>query len=85
MDWETLYCPNRYCRYYGVPLSGDAWVWIAFAPLWRLIVAFVIGKRTQTEADLLLSRVKHVTTADIPFLESDQLPEYRTALLQSYG
>ena len=19
MEWETLYCPNRYCRYYGVP------------------------------------------------------------------
>jgi hypothetical protein len=19
MDWETLYCPNRYCHYYGVP------------------------------------------------------------------
>ena len=24
---------------------GDAWVWIAFAPVWRLVVAFVIGKR----------------------------------------
>jgi hypothetical protein len=19
MNWETLYCPNRHCRYYGVP------------------------------------------------------------------
>ena len=19
MDWETLYCPNRNCRYYGLP------------------------------------------------------------------
>jgi transposase-like protein len=19
MDWETLYCPNRSCRYYGLP------------------------------------------------------------------
>ena len=64
---------------------GDAWVWIAFAPLWRLILAFVIGKRTQVSANLLLSRVKHVTTADIPFFTSDQLPEYRTALLQVYG
>jgi hypothetical protein len=26
---------------------GDAWVWVAFAPLWRLVLAFVIGKRTQ--------------------------------------
>jgi hypothetical protein len=36
-------------------------------------------------ANLLLKRVKHVTTADIPFFTSDQLPEYRTALLQVYG
>jgi hypothetical protein len=21
MDWETLYCPNRRCRYYGLPLG----------------------------------------------------------------
>jgi hypothetical protein len=42
---------------------GDAWVWIAFAPVWRLVVAFVIGKRTQQSADLLLERVLHVTDA----------------------
>jgi IS1 family transposase len=63
---------------------GDAWVSLAFAPLWRLIVAFVIGERTQPSANLLLSRVNHVTTAEIPFFTSDQLPEYRTALLQAY-
>src|SRR5262245_23738485 len=26
-------------------LYGDAWVWIAFAPAWRLVAAFVVGKR----------------------------------------
>jgi transposase-like protein len=26
-------------------LYGDAWVWIAFAPAWRLAAAFVVGKR----------------------------------------
>ena len=20
MDWETLYCPNKRCKYYGIPL-----------------------------------------------------------------
>jgi len=64
---------------------GDAWVWIAFAPLWRLVLAFVVGKRTQASANLLLERVAHVTTADIPFFTSDQLAEYRTALLHVYG
>jgi IS1 family transposase len=52
--------------------SGDAWVWIAFAPVWRLVVAFVSGKRTQQSADVLLERVLHVTDAHMPFFTSDQ-------------
>lgn len=64
---------------------GDAWVWIAFDPIARLVLAFVIGKRTQENADLLLKRVKHVTDSHIPFFTSDQLGEYKTALLNVYG
>ncbi len=64
---------------------GDAWVWIAFAPTWRLVLAFVVGKRTQASANLLLSRVAHVSDQRIPFFTSDQLAEYRTALLEVYG
>src|SRR3989441_8950820 len=64
-----------YCETYG-----DAWVWIAFAPVWRLVLAFVIGKRDQAGADLLLARVAHVTDDAIPLFTSDQLPAYRHAL-----
>jgi len=64
---------------------GDAWIWIAFAPAYRLVVAFAVGERTQESANLLLERVVHVTDATIPFFTSDQLPEYRTALLHAYG
>ena len=64
---------------------GDAWIWVAFAPVWRMVLAFVVGKRTQESANLLLERVVHVTDAKIPFFTSDQLPEYRTALLHAYG
>jgi transposase-like protein/IS1 family transposase len=77
---QHLEAAKLWCATYG-----DAWVWIAFAPIWRLIVAFAIGKRIQASANLLLERVKHATTADIPFFTSDQLPEYRTALLHVYG
>ena len=35
---------------------GDAWVWVAFAPVWRLVLAFVIGKRDQASADLRLHK-----------------------------
>ena len=64
---------------------GDAWIWLAFAPVWRLVLAFVVGKRTQASANLLLERVAQVTDERLPFFTSDQLAEYRTALLHVYG
>lgn len=64
---------------------GDTWVWVAFAPAWRLVVAFLAGKRTQAEANLLIQRVAYVSPATTPFFTSDQLPAYRTALLEVYG
>jgi IS1 family transposase len=64
---------------------GDAWVWIAFAPVWRTVIAFVVGKRTQENATLLLRRVEAVSDRHIPFFTSDQLPAYEAALLEVYG
>ena len=65
--------------------DGDAWVWLAFAPEWRLVVAFVVGTRTPAEAPWLRERVAQVTTDLVPLLTSDPLPAYRTALLPVYG
>jgi transposase-like protein/IS1 family transposase len=73
-----------FAKIYG-ETYGDAWVWLAFAPVWRLVLAFVVGKRNQESADLLLDRVKDVTDEHIPFFTSDQLPEYEAALLHAYG
>jgi IS1 family transposase len=77
---RNLPCAKIYKETYG-----DAWVWIAFAPVWRLVLAFVVGKRDQENANLLLERVSYVTDEHIPLFTSDQLPEYRTALLHAYG
>jgi len=77
---QNLQAAKLFCETYG-----DAWVWMAFAPVWRLVLAFVVGKRTQQSANLLLERVVHVTDDHIPFFTSDQLAEYRTALLHAYG
>ena len=71
---------KRVCDTYG-----DAWVWVAFAPVWRLVLAFVVGKRPQESANLLLERVAAVTNSAIPLFTSDQLPEYPNALLHVYG
>jgi IS1 family transposase/transposase-like protein len=66
-------------------LDGDAWVWIAFAPAWRLVAAFVVGKRDQEHANGLLKRLQAVSCGYMPFFTSDQLPHYAHALLQVYG
>jgi IS1 family transposase/transposase-like protein len=77
---QHLEAAKSFCATYG-----DAWIWIAFAPVWRLVLAFVAGKRTQESANLLLDRLVHVSDGTIPFFTSDQLAEYRTALLHVYG
>src|SRR5215212_4612026 len=77
---QHLEAAKLFCTTYG-----DAWICIAFAPVWRLVLAFVAGKRTQESANLLLERVAHVTDATTPSFTSDQLAEYRTALLHVYG
>lgn len=77
---KNLPFAKTYCETYG-----DAWVWVAFAPVWRIVLAFVIGKRSQECADLLLKRVLYATDEHIPFFTSDQLAHYTTALLHTYG
>jgi IS1 family transposase/transposase-like protein len=65
---------------------GDTWVWLAFAPVWRLVLGFVVGKRDQTSANRLLGQVAHVTDAQVlPLFTSDQWPAYTHALLTTYG
>lgn len=64
---------------------GDAWVWIAFSPLLKLVPAWVVGKRTLKDARKLIFRLKSVTDGHIPFFTSDDLPHYANALLEVYG
>jgi len=73
---------------------GDAWVWIAYSPVCKLVPAWVIGKRTLAHARRLVFRLKSATNGHIPFslapparagVTSDELPHYADALLEVYG
>jgi len=64
---------------------GDAWVWIAFSPVCKLVPAWVVGKRTLPHARRLVFRLKSATDGQIPFFTSDELPHYAEALLEIYG
>jgi IS1 family transposase len=64
---------------------GDAWVWIAFSPICKLVPAWLVGKRTLRDARKLIFRLKSATDGHIPFFTSDELPHYADALLDVYG
>lgn len=64
---------------------GDAWIWIAFDAVNKVVLAQVIGKRTTSHAVRLLQEVKRVTASMPDLFSSDQLDQYETALLQVYG
>lgn len=66
-------------------IYGDAWVWIAFSPVCKLVPAWVVGKRTLGNARKLVFRLKSATDEHIPFFTSDELPHYADALLEVYG
>ncbi len=64
---------------------GDAWVWIAFSPVFKLVPAWHVGERTLRDARKLIFRLKSATDEHIPFFTSDELPHYADALLDVYG
>lgn len=64
---------------------GDAWIWVAFDAVNKIVLAHVVGKRTLPHAIKLLQEVKRVT-ANMPALfASDQLDQYQKAILHVYG
>ncbi|MCP4985220.1 MAG: IS1 family transposase [Colwellia sp.] len=66
-------------------ILGDAWIWIAFDAVNKIVLAYVIGKRTLSHAVSLLEEVKRVTAEMPELFSSDQLDHYANALLQVYG
>ena len=66
-------------------IYGDAWVWVAFSPVCKLVPAWLVGKRTLPNARQLVFRLKSATDGHIPFFTSDELPHYADALLDVYG
>jgi IS1 family transposase len=66
-------------------ILGDAWIWIAFDPIHKLVLAHVIGKRTEPHAVDLLEKVKSITASIPSLFTSDQLNQYTQALLKVYG
>jgi len=65
---------------------GDNWIWIIFDPVHKLVVAMVIGDRTEEEAIGLLSQLRdRLVEGILPLFTSDSLAHYAKAILQVFG
>ncbi len=74
-DWEKL--QTEY---------GDTWIWTAFDPVHKIVIAVLVGDRTEEEAVGLLNRLRAcLSEACLPFLTSDTLPHYAYAILRVFG
>jgi len=64
--------------------DDGTWVWVAFDPEHRGVLAHVVGEHKQSSANRLIKHAKKKVTG-IPSFCSDGLRFYRNALLRSYG
>lgn len=65
---------------------GDTWVWVAFDPVHKLVIAVLVGEHSDEEAVGFLARLRaRLTDACQPLLTSDSLPHYIQAILQVFG
>ena len=65
---------------------GDNWIWMAFDPIHKLVVAVLIGDHTEEEAVGLLERLRaRLMEACLPLLTGGSLPHYAGAVLRVFG
>ena len=64
--------------------DDGTWVWVAFDPEHKVVLAHVVGERKQPSANKLIKCVKK-RVAGIPSFCSDGLKFYKNALLKFYG
>jgi hypothetical protein len=65
--------------------NNGSWMWVAFAPETRSIVAFIIGPRKQYFADKLVKLTDDCLSKNKPIYVTDGLNFYKVALLNHYG
>jgi IS1 family transposase len=65
---------------------GDCWVWVAYDPETKVVLGFVLGKRTKDKAVRLLKRVHEVVGQGcLPLFTSDELACYEDAIVEVFG
>ena len=64
--------------------DDGTWIWVSFAPEYRLVITHYIGERKQESADKIINDTKQ-RLGSRPLFLSDGLKFYKNALLKEYG
>jgi len=65
---------------------GKTWIWVAFDPVHKLVLALLVGKRDEEAAVTFLRRLRdRLAETALPLLTSDSLPHYASAILRVFG
>jgi IS1 family transposase len=85
--WTFVYKKEKHLTAFEkiVGRYGDAWIWVAFDPVHKLVPAWRVGKRTLADAQQFMKTLKSKHDSHLPFFTSDDLPHYADALLEVYG
>jgi len=86
--WTFVYKKERMLKEWEKLHSewGDTWVWVAFDPVHKLVIAVLVGERSEEAAIGFVVRLRaRLTDACQPLLTSDSLPHYVRAILQAFG
>src|SRR3972149_2605858 len=85
--WTFVYKKEKHLTAFEkiVGRYGDAWIWVAFDPVHKLVPTWRVGKRTLADAQQFIKTLKSKHDSHLPFFTSDDLPHYADALLDVYG
>jgi len=66
------------------PKYGEMWVWISFAPEYRLTLGSLVGGHNLATARKIIHQTRVKLDGNIPLFTTDQLPHYEGVLLETY-
>lgn len=65
--------------------KDERWLWVSFAPEYRLFVSIQVGPRTQESAEAIIEKTgERIDEDNLPLFVSDGLKFYTNALLNRY-
>ncbi len=82
--WAFVGKKQRNVKSTDAASKGDTWTWLAIDAETKLVPSFLVGKRTQTDADLFIADLAKRLSRRVQ-LSTDGLRSYITAIGTSFG